>query len=312
MKTLVIGGTLFIGRRLVAQLLRAGHEVAVLHRNAGRALPPGVEGLLADRNDSSAVRRALSGRTFDVVFDNVYDWERGTTSAQVEATARACAGVGKFVYMSSVAAYGRGLDHVEDDPLAPEGEPDPYCRNKAMSERALLAMGIPVVTFRPPYVYGPENPFYREAFFFDRFRDGRAVILPGDGSRLMQFVYVDDLVRAQIAAMTKGEGAFNIGDARPVTQREAVEALARAAGVEPRIVPVDRARIRAAGGNPMGEPLYFGQYFDMPAITETMGRAERELGVKPTPFEEGLRATYEWYAAQPRRCIDYAFEDRLL
>ena len=58
-----------------------------------------------------------------------------------------------------------------------------------------------MVTFRPPFIYGPENPFYREAFFWDRMRAGRPIIIPGDGHRLMQFVYVKDLVRACLRAI---------------------------------------------------------------------------------------------------------------
>ena len=61
--------------------------------------------------------------------------------------------------------------------------------------------GLPVVTLRPPFVYGPENPFYREQYFWDRLRLGRPIIIPGDGRRLMQFVYVKDLVSACLSAM---------------------------------------------------------------------------------------------------------------
>ena len=79
--------------------------------------------------------------------------------------------------MSSVAAYGDGLNHKESDPLAPDYHPDPYVRHKATTERLLFRMhsqsGLPVVTFRPPFVYGPNNPFYREAFLWDRLRAGR-------------------------------------------------------------------------------------------------------------------------------------------
>ena len=105
--------------------------------------------------------------------------------------------------MSSVAAYGDGLNHHEGDALAPDDHADPYVRNKAMSERALFRLhqriGLPVVTLRPPFIYGPDNPFYREAFFWDRLRAGRPIIIPGDGRRLMQFVYVKDLVQAAAA-----------------------------------------------------------------------------------------------------------------
>src|SRR4029077_1052279 len=89
MRILVIGGTLFIGRELVAALLKAGHEVSILHRKPKHALGKKVGNIMADRNDPASLKAALGGRSFDVVYDNVYDWERGTTSAHVEGTARA-------------------------------------------------------------------------------------------------------------------------------------------------------------------------------------------------------------------------------
>ncbi len=322
MRVLVIGGTLFIGRRLVERLLEQGHAVTVLHRRHGRALPAGVEGLVADRNDAGAVRRALAGRQFDIVFDNVYDWERGTTAEQVQATALACAeGLRRYIFMSSVAAYGEGLDHTEEDPLAPEDHPIAYVRHKASSERALFRLhrerGLPVVTLRPPFVYGPGNPFYREAFFWDRIEDGRPIIVPGDGARLMQFVYVEDLVwcclRAAEEPAAVGQ-AFNVAHERPITQTELVLALARAAGKTPRLVSVSRERIEAAGGSVMGpEKLYFGVYFDVPPITLRIDKAKRLLGFRPSDFDSALRRTYDWYKSHHRRQPqDYRFEDALL
>ncbi|MGA2594640.1 MAG: SDR family oxidoreductase [Bryobacteraceae bacterium] len=321
MKVLVIGGTLFIGKQLVKELCAAGHDVAVLHRKPKHSLARRVENLVADRNDPQAVREALAGRRFEVVYDNVYDYERGTTAAQVEATVRACGDrVSRYVFMSSVAAYGDGLNHYEGDALAPDNHPEPYVRNKAMTERMLFRLhqrhGLPVVTFRPPYIYGPGNPFYREAFFWDRMRLGRSIIIPGDGHRLMQFVYVKDLVSALVRAMevpnAAGE-AFNIGDSRAVTQLELVQALAIAANKTAQIVRIPREAILHAGGNPMGEPAYFGVYFDMPPITEKMGKVARVLGVRPVAFEAGLKETWRWYLRNhQRRQPDFAFENRLL
>jgi 2'-hydroxyisoflavone reductase len=321
MKVLVIGGTLFIGRQLVKELRNAGHDVAVLHRQPNHGMTLRIENLVADRNDPEAVRQVLAGRRFEVVYDNVYDWERGTTAAQVEATVRACGDrVSRYIFMSSVAAYGDGLNHYEGDALAPDNHADAYVRNKAMTERMLFRLhqkqGLPVVTFRPPYVYGPGNPFYREAFFWDRMRLGRPIIIPGDGHRLMQFAYVKDLVRALVRAMevpnAEGE-AFNIGDSRPLTQAELVQALAAAANKSVNLVRVPRETILQAGGNPMGEPAYFGVYFDLPPITEKMGKAARVLGVRPTPFEAGLKETWRWYLRNRKRAQPvFAFEDRLL
>ncbi|HEV1286811.1 MAG TPA: NAD-dependent epimerase/dehydratase family protein, partial [Bryobacteraceae bacterium] len=200
MNCLVIGGTRFIGRMLVAELLKADHSVTVLHRRPRHDLGRRVKNIQADRNDGQAMKAALAGKKFDVVFDNVYDWERGTTAGHVEASVRALGGAGlqRYVFMSSVAAYGDGLNHHEGDALAPDDAPELYTRNKAMSERALFRLhqriGLPVVTLRPPFVYGPGNNLYREAFFWDRLRANRAIILPGDGRRLAQFIYVKDLV----------------------------------------------------------------------------------------------------------------------
>jgi len=272
------------------------------------------------------VRRALSGKRFDVVYDNVYDWERGTTAEQVLAAAQACSkGLSRYVYMSSVAAYGEGLDRDENSPLAGQDHPDSYVRNKAGAERVLLEMhgasGFPAVTLRPPFIYGPENPFYREAFFWDRLLAGRPIIMPGDGSRLMQFVHVDDLAGAAILAAESDEApgkAYNVAHERPLTQEEAVRAMAKAAGREAELVNVDRRTIEVRGGGVFETPYYFGQYFDMPPITQKTGRARRELRFNPRTFAEGLADTFDWYQQQTDREApdfswpDFSWEDELL
>lgn len=320
MRILVIGGTLFIGRELVSALLKAGHEVSVLHRKPKHALGKRVGNVLADRNDPASLKAALAGRSFDVVYDNVYDWERGTTAAHVEGTARLFNRLDRYVFMSSVAAYGDGLNHHEGDALAPDDHPEAYVRNKAMSERALFRMrqrtGFPAVTLRPPFIYGSANPFYREAFFWDRLRDNRHIILPGDGRRLMQFVHVKDLVNACLKVLEVPDAAghaFNIANPKPLTQVEVVEAIARAAAKEAKFVRIPRERILRAGGNPMGPKLYFGMYYDIPPITMVVNKAQRVLKFKPMDFEAGLKEEYRWYLRnKPFAKPDYSFEDALI
>jgi 2'-hydroxyisoflavone reductase len=321
MNCLVIGGTGFVGQTLVAELLKAGHSVAVMHRRAKHNLGRRVRNIAADRNDAQAVRAALAGSKFELVFDNVYDWDRGTTAGHVEATVRAAGdNIRRYVFMSSVAAYGDGLNHHEGDALAPDDAPELYVRNKAMSERALFRLhqriGLPVVTLRPPFVYGPHNHLYREAYFWDRLRAGRQVILPGDGRRLMQFIYVKDLVRASLKAMDEPGAvghAFNIANARPVSQMELVESLAKVCRKPAKFVRIPREYIARAGGHPMGPKLYFGVYLDVPPITQITAKAQRMLKFRPTDFEDGLKETYQWYARNgkfPKQ--DYSFEDALL
>lgn len=319
---LVIGGTQFIGKLLVEELVKAGHTVDVLHRRNRHCFGKGVVNLTADRNDAASVRAAVGTIRYDAVYDFAYDWERGTTGSHVEATAQIFDGrVGRYIFMSSVAAYGDGLNHHEGDALAPDDHPDLYARNKATSERALFRLhqrtGFPVVTLRPPFVYGPGNPYYREAFFWDRFRAGRSVILPSDGHRLMQFIYVSDLVQMAIRVMDSRNfagHAFNTANPRPVTQHELISLLARAAGEgEPEIISISRDTIQRAGGQAIGDKLYFGYYYDLPAITEVVTKAQRMLAFKPTDFLTGLRVQYQAYAKKrlyPK--ADFSFEDQIV
>jgi nucleoside-diphosphate-sugar epimerase len=321
MRVLVIGGTLFIGKLLVKRLIAADHEVTILHRKAEHPFGRRARNAVADRNDAASIRSALAGLRFDAVYDIAYDWERGTTGAQVEATAKSIPGdLTRYIFISSVAAYGDGLNHSEDDPLASDIHPEAYVRNKAASERALFRMyhesRFPVVTIRPPYVYGPENPFYREGFFWDRLKLDRPIIIPGDGNRLMQFVYVNDLVEACFNALEKHTApgrAFNVADERPLTQVEAVTEFARAIGKEPVMIRVPREIIARNGGKAAGTPLYFGESYDRLPITEAVGRVKRVLNVSLTPFATGLKETWRWYSKHaPERKRDFTFEDQLI
>lgn len=309
-----------MGREIVRRLAARGHDVAVLHRRATHDLAPSIRNLQGDRADLATLHRILLEERADVIVDTAYDWQKGTPPGQVEAAARSAnRNLRRYVFMSSVAAYAPGLERREDDPLAPPDFPNPYAVHKASAERALFRLaaeeGLPVSTIRPPFVYGPHQPFYREQFFWDRLLDGRPIVLPDGGETPMQWVYVDDVAEACVRTIeveeARGE-AFNVAHETPVTQREFVEALARTAGVTPKLVAVPRARIHAAGGNIFGETLYFGEVLDLPPLTVVVEKAPRVLGLSLTPFEEGLKKTYAWYRAQPRRTVDYSFEERLL
>ena len=62
----------------------------------------------------------------------------------------------------------------------------------------------------------------------------------------------------------------------------------------------------------MAPPNYFGVFLDIPLITVDSARVTEQLGLTLTPLEAGLRATYTWYAQQPRVTRYYAWEDALL
>lgn len=321
-RVLVFGGTGFVGRVLVNELLRHGHSVTLLHRRPRHSFSRRVGNLVADRNDVAAVRKALGALRFDAVYDLAYDFEHGTTCGQVESTAKIFEGhVGRYIFMSSVAAYGDGLNHHEGDPLAPDDHPSSYVRNKAMSERSLFRMhqrsGFPVVTLRPPYIFGPENPFYREAFFWDRMRANRPIILPSDGHRLMQFVFVRDLATLAVKVLEQRNAvghAFNTAYPKPITQHDLIREFAKASGAkETTVVSIPRDKIHAWGGQAIGSKLYFGYWYDMPAITQVITKAQRMLAFRPTDFAEALKLTYKAYVKKrgfPRP--DFTFEDDII
>src|SRR4029079_11058033 len=161
-RALVIGGTLFIGRALVDQLLERGDEVVIMHRGRGTPFGQRVGEIICDRNDTAAVHAALDDTRFDVVYDHVYDWQRGTTAEQVAASATATAkGLRRYVFTSSVAVYHPGGEYAEHVELVPSNWPNAYGANKADTERTLFALGrergISVATLRPAFVYGEHN-----------------------------------------------------------------------------------------------------------------------------------------------------------
>ena len=319
-RILVIGGTLFIGRVLVEQLLDRDDDVVIMHRSRGTPFGNRVGEITCDRNDIEAVRAALDGTRFDVVYDMVFDWQRGTSGAQVAAAARAAAanGVRRYVFTSSVAVYQPGGEYEEDVELVPSDFPNAYGAQKADSERALFTLGreqaIAVTTIRPAFVYGEHNPFDREAFFWDRLVAGRPIVIPDEGLTTMQWVYVRDVARAAIVASEKDVAighAYNLANYPPIRQIDFVRLLARVAGTEANVVSIPRERLQQLGGQLMQPPYYFGAYLDVPPITVLPDRARSELGLEFTPLEEGLRRTFQWYERQERPRPDYSWEDRV-
>ncbi|HYW50448.1 MAG TPA: NAD-dependent epimerase/dehydratase family protein [Gemmatimonadaceae bacterium] len=319
-RALVIGGTQLIGRALVEQLLARGDDVVLMHRGSTTPFGDRVQSIRCDRNDVAAVTEALSGERFDVVYDNVFDWERGTTPDQVLASARATAnGLSRYVFTSSVAVYPTGGPYTEASALVPETCPEMYSALKANTERALFTMhereGLPVATLRPAFIYGPHNAFDREAFFFDRIRDGRPVIIPDDGQATMQWVSAGDVARAAILAATNDAAtgqAYNLCNHPPVTQLDFVQLIARAMDREVQVVHVPRTRLQALGGGVMAPPHYFGVYLDIPPITVESARVTAQLGLTLTTLEDGMRDTYAWHAQRPSVARDYSWEDTVL
>jgi UDP-glucose 4-epimerase len=303
MRAVVTGGAGFIGSNLVDALLERGDEVTVLddlstgrRENLEPALAAGAELVELDIRDAEAVIRVLERLRPRAVFHLAaqIDVRRSTSDpafdarVNVEGTinvlqAALRAGVERFVNTSTGGAiYGEGriLPAPEDHPVAPEA---PYGQSKFAAEgycelfRRLHTLST--VSLRYGNVYGPRQDPLGEAgviaIFCGRLLAGERPTVFGDGLQTRDYVYVDDVVRANLLAVeSSGGGAFNIGRGIETTVLELVEALAPHAGdgFEPEHAPARLGEVRQN------------------ALDST--RAEKELGWRATVgLEEGLERT---------------------
>jgi nucleoside-diphosphate-sugar epimerase len=316
MRVLVIGGTRFVGKCAVELLLRRGHELILLHKGTTNPFGARVQSIRVDRANHMAVKSALKAITVDVIIDSAYSWELGTSADDIRAIVTAIGSrVARYVFISSAAVYEHRVGLIETDSLSTSVEP--YVHNKIKSERYLLdchrSSGLPIIILRPPFVLGPGNNFYREEFFWDRMSVGRQILVPDQGTTVLQFVDVYDFARAICAAIdsSKCDGeAFYIATSPPLTHTEFVSALARAAGTTASIAPVPRALI-AAHAQP--GTLYFGEDLDVPSFSLDIHKSKDRLGYVPSAWESTLAHTYTKYLqASKRRVLEFGFEETLI
>ena len=322
MRVLVVGGTRFIGRHAVTELLRRGNEVTLFHR--GKTPNPfgdRVTELLGDRLEPASVEEALRGRRFEGVVDIAYAWDARTGAREIAHVVDALATPPeRYVYLSSVSVYGDG-----PMPLREDSRRNPslgaYSEDKIAAEDYLFEQQrqgrLSVSVIRPPFVYGPWNNIPREAWFWDRILAGRPVIVPDGGRTLFQWAAAKDVAWALAECLENpaAEGqAFNIADAEPLTHGEFIDRLAQIAGKPVEKVPVSRERIHELGGASLGSSMYFGATLDAETdFSVSIEKARTLLGFRPTDPREGLAETFRWYVANDRgRSPRFTFDRKVL
>ena len=259
MKALFIGGTGTISAAIVRRLARDPQwEVWLLNRGTRPdAVPEGVKQIIADINDEAAVARAIDGATFDAVCEFI-----GFTPDQVERDYRLFRGrTRQYIYISSASAYHKPpAGHVitEGTTLAnPHWE---YSRNKIACEEFLMRKyreeGFPVTIVRPSHTYderslpvgvhGNNGPWQ----VIERMRQGKPVIIPGDGTSLWTVTFNRDFAVGYTALMGNrraiGE-AFHITGDEVLTWNQIHGTIADALGVELKPYHVASDYLAAAG-----------------------------------------------------------------
>jgi UDP-glucose 4-epimerase len=301
MRVVVTGGAGFIGAQTCRALLEAGHAVTAvddLSHGTREAVPRGADLLVMDVRSPQLAAELKRLRPdavmhlaaqMDVrrsVADPIYD-----ASVNVLGTVNALAaarqgGARRFLFASSGGAvYGE-----QDAFPAPEQHPrrpaSPYGVSKLCGEEyASLALrdGLSTMSLRYANVYGPGQDPLGEAgvvaIFLHRMLHGGDPVINGDGGQTRDFVYVEDVARANLLALTsQAHGALNVGTGVETSIEDLARLLAAAAGYRKAIAhgPAAPGEQRRSSVDP---------------------RAARELlGWEPlVPLGEGLRRTTEWF-----------------
>ena len=312
MRILVTGGAGFIGSHTVDALVAAGaHEVAVIDNlSAGKRdqINPGARFYEVDIRDADAVGRIAASERPEVmvhlaaqmdvrrsVADPAFDAQVNLVGFLNLMEAARPHGLRRVVFSSTGGAiYGE-----QDTFPADEGHPcrpvSPYGVAKFSTESYLFfyraQYGIEYAAMRYANVYGPRQDPHGEAgvvaIFCGRLLENNIVTIFGDGDQTRDYVYVADVVRANVAAVAAAtSGPINIGTGVETSVNRLYGILAAVAGSDR---PAAYAPARP------GE-----QRRSVIAAT----RAERELGWRPqVALEDGLRLTYRFFqqrAAQSR------------
>jgi 2'-hydroxyisoflavone reductase len=227
MKLLILGGTRFVGRHLVAAALARHHEVTLFNRGKhSSAVLPCVETIHGDRNSDLG---KLQGRRWDAVVDTCGYLPRAVR-ASAEILSRSA---GRYVFISSLSVYADvsrpGIDETapvasltgaqleEANAIDSSGQPsavtyrEMYGGLKALCERAAeeILLGR-VLIIRPGLIVGPDDYTDRFTYWAVRVARGGEVLAPGRPDRYVQLIDARDLAEWTVSMIEReAAGVYN-------------------------------------------------------------------------------------------------------
>jgi 2'-hydroxyisoflavone reductase len=300
MNVLVLGGTRFLGRHIVEQLVTGGDRVVCFHRGETRSpLPAGVEERYGDRN---ADLGAVAVEHWDAIVDTSCQRpEQMERSLQLRAD--------RYVLISTVNVYADlNLPGVTEnaptiETFDPSDDAASYGGNKAASERLLLQRYQHAsVILRPGLIVGRWDPTGRFTYWCRRFARGGRVLAPGDPDRRIQFIDAADIADFVARALSDGTtGTFSIvGPQVPMTMAQLLDVCASVAAERgaPRaeIAWADDAFLLARDVVQWTElPLWLTEprYAGILALDNAKALA---AGLQTRPAEQTVRAVLDWIA----------------
>jgi UDP-glucose 4-epimerase len=301
MKVLVTGGAGFIGSHLADVLIQRGHQVVVVDNlstgrleniNAAATFyqvdigSPELERIFEKERPEIVDHQAAQTVIQKSMEDPVFDAKQNILGSLNLVLQCLRFGVRKIVYASSAGIYGepqcRPVD--ENHPVTPISY---YGISKHTVEHYLslshLQNSLSYVVLRYSNVYGPRQSPTGEAgvvaIFTRQMLQGERPTIFGKGDKTRDYVYVADVVTANLLAMEKSiSGVFNIGTGVETSDQEMFDLLAGLTGYK---------------GNPRYAPVRKGEIY---RICLDSGKAQKEIGWQPHfPLREGLTETVNYY-----------------
>ena len=307
MRILVTGGAGFIGSNVADRFVALGHEVAILDdlsTGFREFVNPKAHFYPADLSDPAAVDACVATFKPEIVDHHAaqIDVRKSVEQPRHDAAINILGSLGllesctrhrvrKVIYASTGGAlYGEGrvLPATEDHPVNPEA---PYGASKHALEHYLylwkLLHGLDYTVLRYPNVYGPrQNPHGEagvNAIFVGLMLQGKRPRIFGTGDQVRDYLYVDDVVEANVIALDRGSGEMvNLGTGVGTSVNDIFRELKAITGFA-------------------GEPIYEGpRPGEVQRIYLDATRAKERLGWTPkVTFAEGLRRTVEWSRKHP-------------
>jgi nucleoside-diphosphate-sugar epimerase len=319
LKVVVLGGTRFIGRAIVEELVGSGHQVLVAHRgNLEPPEMPKVQHLHADRMDLGAHRKEIADFQPDAAVDC-----RALTRTDSETVIAALPPGLRLVVISSIDVYrafgalneDRETDPVpldEESPVRPNRypyrdlRPDMHDYDKLDVEEVYLFHGGTSV--RLPMVYGEHDYQLREDFLLRRIRAGRTRIPFGAGTWLAARGYVRDIARGVHLALKTPASAghvLNLCEDRTYSMGMWSRMILDAAGSTVELVRVPDEDL-PEDLKPTGSMTQH--------IVVSAQKARAMLGWTTSDPEQTLRTTVRWHLDNPPRDadLDFSADDRAL
>jgi UDP-glucose 4-epimerase len=304
MRIAVTGGAGFIGSHIVDAFLAEGHDVLVVdslwsHGGGRRENVPDVASFVHMDIRDEGLAGVFDKFKPEVVCHHAaqHSVAIGTRDPQLDANvnvigmlnvleAAVKCGARKVTFASSAATYG-DIDKMPVDETSPQRPISPYGITKMVTEHYLrffkLQHGLDYTALRYGNVYGPRQDPNGEAgviaIFIGKFLSKQGVRIDWDGEQTRDYVYVGDVVRANVAALTKGSGEiFVIGTGKKTSVNQIYTALVEVTNFK---APITRAERRPGDAR----EVYFN-----PA------KAGRDLGWKAeVSLLEGMRKTVEYF-----------------